>query len=492
MAAVLVKLLNSEATLPIRGSTQAAGFDLSAAQATSIPAGGKAIVKTGLAVAVPAGTYARIAPRSGLAAKRMIDVGAGVVDSDYRGEVGVVLFNHGTEDFPVAVGDRIAQMIVECVDMAACSEVELLDDTARGAGGFGSTGVSEEPANKAARVESGDEPRGAQATPALMLVKKLRPDAVLPVRGSEQAAGFDLAAVEACTVPAGGKAIVKIGLSIAVPVNTYARIAPRSGLAAKRMIHCGAGVVDYDYRGEVGVVLFNYGAEDFAVAPGDRVAQLILEKISMASCQEVESLEETARGAGGFGSTGVSEKADASKEAEAKAAPSSSTLLVKRLVPEATMPVRGSDHAAGFDLAAAVAAVVPARGKAIVKTGLSIATPSDVYARIAPRSGLAAKRMLHCGAGVVDADYRGEVGVVLFNHGTEDFEVAPGDRVAQLILERVEMIPCTEVESLDDTSRGAGGFGSTGVASGKAEEKHVEGVADAQKAGAVALNGGGA
>mmetsp|Transcript_75576 Transcript_75576/g.216395 ORF Transcript_75576/g.216395 Transcript_75576/m.216395 type:complete len:133 (+) Transcript_75576:1-399(+) len=72
--------------------------------------------------------------------------------------------------------------------------------------------------------------------------------------------------------------------------------------------------------------------------------------------------------------------------------------------------------------------------------------------------------MIQVGAGVVDYDYRGEVGVVLFNHGPEDFEVAVGDRVAQLLLEEISMAPCTEVESLDDTARGAGGFGSTGMA----------------------------
>lgn len=108
-----------------------------------MPAGGKAIIKTGLSIAIPAGTYARIAPRSGLAAKRMINVGAGVVDYDYRGEVGVVLFNHGTEDLPVAVGDRIAQLILEQVNMAPCKEVDSLEQTTRGVGGFGSTGVSE-------------------------------------------------------------------------------------------------------------------------------------------------------------------------------------------------------------------------------------------------------------------------------------------------------------------------------------------------------------
>merc|ERR1712079_780102 len=112
---------------------------------------------------------------------------------------------------------------------------------------------------------------------------------------------------EPVTIHAGGRGIVKTGLTIAIPEGTYARIAPRSGLAVKRGLHVGAGVVDFDYRGEVGVVLFNHGTEDFEVAEGDRIAQLILEEISMAPCTEVETLEDTARVAGGFGSTGVSE-----------------------------------------------------------------------------------------------------------------------------------------------------------------------------------------
>merc|ERR1712207_58772 len=111
-------------------------------------------------------------------------------------------------------------------------------------------------------------------------------------RGSEHAAGFDLAASEAAVVKSGGKAIVKTGLSIAIPWGTYARLAPRSGLAAKRMLHVGAGVVDFDYRGEVGVVLFNHGSEDFEVAPGDRVAQLILEKICTPDVEEFGSVDE--------------------------------------------------------------------------------------------------------------------------------------------------------------------------------------------------------
>lgn len=138
-----------------------------------------------------------------------------------------------------------------------------------------------------------------------MQVKRLSQHAVLPVRGSEWAAGYDLASAEDTVVPAGGKALVKTDLSIAIPENTYARIAPRSGLAWKKHIDVGAGVVDYDYRGPVGVVLFNHGQEDFPVVKGDRVAQLILEKICMARVEEVTELSETKRGAGGFGSTGM-------------------------------------------------------------------------------------------------------------------------------------------------------------------------------------------
>jgi len=269
------------------------------------------------------------------------------------------------------------------------------------------------------------------------------------------------------TVPPGGKAIIKTGLSIAVPEGTYCRIAPRSGLAAKKMIHCGAGVVDYDYRGEVGVVLFNYGPTELLVARGDRVAQMILEEVSMVGTTEVDVLDDTARGSSGFGSTGISgdtvatsPKNDALRSCDCF----DSSLLVKKLVPLATMPARGSEHAAGFDLAALEEASVPAGGKSIVKTGLSVATPVGTYGRIAPRSGLAAKRMIHVLAGVVDTDYRGEVGVVLFNHGSEDFKIFPGDRIAQFILEKIAMLDCKEVESLEDTARGVGGFGSTGVA----------------------------
>ena len=150
-------------------------------------------------------------------------------------------------------------------------------------------------------------------TKDIMQVKKLTEFAILPTRGSAYAAGFDLSSAYDTIVPARGKALVKTDLAIAIPENTYARIAPRSGLAWKNFIDTGAGVVDYDYRGPVGVILFNHGPEDFEIKRGDRIAQLILERICMAEVQETEDLFETTRGVGGFGSTGVSAEVDAKK-----------------------------------------------------------------------------------------------------------------------------------------------------------------------------------
>ena len=136
-------------------------------------------------------------------------------------------------------------------------------------------------------------------------VKKLHPDAILPTRGSEWSAGYDLSSAEAKTIAPGARAVVKTALSIACPAGTYGRIAPRSGLTVKHGIHVGAGVIDADYRGEVGVVLFNLGEEAFDIQPGDRIAQLVLEQILMVPVEQVQDLDETVRGAGGFGSTGI-------------------------------------------------------------------------------------------------------------------------------------------------------------------------------------------
>jgi dUTP pyrophosphatase len=118
-----------------------AGFDLKSYSATSIPPHQRSLVNTGLRVAIPAGYAGLVLPRSGLAAKHGVTVlnAPGLIDSGYRGEIGVLLVNHSEQYFDVNIGDRIAQLVivkVECPDMVW----GILDDTERGAGGFGSTG----------------------------------------------------------------------------------------------------------------------------------------------------------------------------------------------------------------------------------------------------------------------------------------------------------------------------------------------------------------
>lgn len=148
-----------------------------------------------------------------------------------------------------------------------------------------------------------------------------------------------------------------------------------------------------------------------------------------------------------------------------KTMPSETACILRfaKLTDHAFAPVKGSVKAAGFDLKSAYDTVVPARGKAIVKTDLQIELPEGCYGRIAPRSGLAAKNFIDIGAGVVDEDYRGNLGVVMFNHADVDFNVAKGDRIAQLICERIFYPELVEAESLTETERGSGGFGSTGT-----------------------------
>jgi dUTP pyrophosphatase len=154
-----VKRLFDDAYLPRKGSTRAAGYDLHAHSyvfivdgkigktvkldddVVLIPANSRCLVKTGIAVAVPEGCYGRVAPRSGLALKNGIDILAGVIDEDYRGEVGVILVNLNSEPFEVRKGDRIAQFICERIVYPELEEVDELDNTKRGAEGFGSTGA---------------------------------------------------------------------------------------------------------------------------------------------------------------------------------------------------------------------------------------------------------------------------------------------------------------------------------------------------------------
>jgi dUTP pyrophosphatase len=195
-------------------------------------------------------------------------------------------------------------------------------------------------------------------------------------------------------------------------------------------------------------------------------------------------------------------------------------LLVKKLSNKARLPTRGSAFAAGYDMYSAQAATVPARGKVLVDTDIAIAVPANtctsslfipsfngfhiprgnlsIFAaplpspistitvgragffiptngasiltqeiktdgRIAPRSGLASKHSIQTGAGVIDADYRGQVKILLFNHSDVDYNIVEGDRIAQLVIERIYTPEVAEVAELEESVRGAGGFGSTGT-----------------------------
>jgi dUTP pyrophosphatase len=137
---LLFKRLHPEARLPSRGSARAAGLDLCAIERVTLAPGARAAVRTGLAVAIPEGFYGRVAPRSGLAVRHGIDVLAGVIDSDYRGEILCALVNHGTEAFEIEPGAHVAQLVVESIATPEPAWAEDLEETERGAGGFGSTG----------------------------------------------------------------------------------------------------------------------------------------------------------------------------------------------------------------------------------------------------------------------------------------------------------------------------------------------------------------
>jgi dUTP pyrophosphatase len=136
-----------------------------------------------------------------------------------------------------------------------------------------------------------------------LIVCKNHDDAIIPKRGSKQAAGYDLYTIDEGRLMPKQTRLFDTGISFTVPEGTYGRIAPRSGLSKKGIL-VNAGVVDRDYTGPVKVMLHNLSDDMYQVKKNDRIAQLIIEKIATPIIEEVASLEETDRGEGGFGSTG--------------------------------------------------------------------------------------------------------------------------------------------------------------------------------------------
>ncbi|TVR24914.1 MAG: dUTP diphosphatase [Nitriliruptor sp.] len=140
-----------------------------------------------------------------------------------------------------------------------------------------------------------------------LAVRRLRGDAVLPSYAHPGDAGLDLVAVEAVRLGPGERAAVPTGLAVAIPDGWVGLVHPRSGLARRHglTVANAPGTIDAGYRGEVQVLLVNLGSDPVEVAAGERVAQLLLQEVGRAQVVEVEDLDETARGAGGFGSTGT-------------------------------------------------------------------------------------------------------------------------------------------------------------------------------------------
>ena len=133
---------------------------------------------------------------------------------------------------------------------------------------------------------------------------KLTKNAFAPETKSAAAAGYDLKSPTDCLIERENRKLILIDIAIQIPKNTYGRIAPRSGLSLNHFITVGGGVIDSDYRGNIGVILFNHSKHDYSIKRGERIAQLIVEKIQPVQLIEVEQLEPSCRDNSGFGSTG--------------------------------------------------------------------------------------------------------------------------------------------------------------------------------------------
>lgn len=139
---------------------------------------------------------------------------------------------------------------------------------------------------------------------SVLNVKKLHPEAKIPIRAHESDAGLDIYSIESVIVKQGERVAIKTGLAMAVPIGFVGLIWDKSGLSLKNGIKVMGGVIDAEYRGEIQVILINLGQEDYLIEQGSKIAQILIQKVELCTIEEVTNLEETVRGASGFGSTG--------------------------------------------------------------------------------------------------------------------------------------------------------------------------------------------
>ena len=153
-------------------------------------------------------------------------------------------------------------------------------------------------------LDSSEVADGMTAQPELLSFKRLDPRATLPTRGSSQSAGLDIYSIDELVIEPKQRALARTGLAVAIPEGYYGRVAPRSGLATKNGLDTLAGVIDADYRGELGCLLYNAGDETVHLPAQSKICQLIIEKIITPQPVWADEISQTDRGTGGFGSTG--------------------------------------------------------------------------------------------------------------------------------------------------------------------------------------------
>ena len=418
--------LDNTAVIPYRATVDSAGYDLSSKDngiSQVVPANGKALIALGLKVLFAKGCYGRIAPRSSWSLKNHIDVSGCVTDEEIR----VVVFNHGNKDLKILPGQRFAQLIVEECETPLIYEAK--------------TGNEQQ-----TQLQRPTTPSEDNSTRLGFF--KLDSTAVLPLRATAESVECDLFSKDngvSQTVPAHGNALINLGLRVFMPNRggCYGRIAPLFRLSWESHITVSGGITDKE---EIGVILFNHGNTDLTILPGQKIAQLILEKCKTPLVYEA-------------------------KRPTTPQEDYSERLGFFKLDNTAILPLRATAESVGCDLFSkdnGISQNVPAHGNALINLGLRVFMPNrgGCYGRIAPLFRLSRESHVTVGGGVIDFGYKGEIGVILFNHGNTDLTILPGQKIAQLILEKCKVPPSRELYCKTKVplvvARGEGGFGSTG------------------------------
>jgi len=455
-----------------------AGLDLFCIQEQTIEAGATAFIKLGIkCAALTNGKNVswRLHPRSSISKTGLrLANSIGLIDAGYRGEVMAAVDNIKNEPYTVKPGDRLVQAVGFCGMPTSFEMVESLDATSRGEGGFGSTGTA----------------KGEVVTEKIVGGMDLK---VLPLSPESAAfyenhgtyhagdAGLDLFCVAEQTIEAGATAFIKLGIKCAAlqnDENVSWWLFPRSSISKTPLRLCNStGLIDAGYRGEVMAAVMNTKTEPYTVKPGDRLVQAVAFDGAPVSFTQVESLDATSRGEGGFGSTGAAETTTEAPTPIA-ATPEAMCLNVLPLNPEAAelYENHGTYHAgdSGLDLFCVRDETIEAGSTVFLKLGIKCAAMHkdiNVSWLLPPRSSISKTPLrLANSVGLIDAGYRGELMLAIDNRGTEAHTVKRGDRLAQAVSFDGVAVSFKLVESLDVTSRGDGGFGSTGVAKRAADE----------------------